>query len=214
MKKEFTINVPDEIWVDSWEENKTETWTYEGPEKIWVLINTQTNAVLNHELAKSNELKNDNILEIEINANENPEIAHWFIETGENREIEFVDEINHDGSIHKSPVNLIILDYFIVEYSPLEGLFLSPIIKENKTVNEEKAEKRLAFVKKYDNLYEFDEEIQLKIDETIKRLEDYLKLLEKARPWKYVTLDEKEIPRIPYILVTTFQNLVEIEDLT
>lgn len=38
MEKTFTVNVPDDLWVDSWTENKTTDYTYNGPSTINVLV--------------------------------------------------------------------------------------------------------------------------------------------------------------------------------
>jgi len=38
MQKEFTVNIPDELWVDSWENELTTTYTYEGPQNFYLGI--------------------------------------------------------------------------------------------------------------------------------------------------------------------------------
>ncbi len=38
MEKTFTVNVPDDLWVDLWTENKTTDYTYSGPATINVVV--------------------------------------------------------------------------------------------------------------------------------------------------------------------------------
>ena len=40
MEKTFTVNVPDDLWVDAWTENKTTDYTYNGPATLHVVVRT------------------------------------------------------------------------------------------------------------------------------------------------------------------------------
>lgn len=213
MEKTFTIDVPDQLWVDSWTNNETETYTYTGPETLYVLIDNVSDAVLyssveNIELPESS---NNFVVEIDATNDAQTPIAHYFNTQGVQHEYTYEDETNHDGSIHQKITNPVLQDYFDIEYDRGVGLVLEPIYKRTKTIAEEKAEKRLEYVKKYNNIYDFDEEIQGIIDKFLSDMTAYMTTMTVVYPWKYVTIDENEIPRIPASLVSVFNTLPEIE---
>jgi hypothetical protein len=214
MKKEFTINVPDELWVDEWNEEKTRTWTYEGTEKLWITV-SHRNVIIR---VSDEELTNEDLSRaegfvLELDTEKQPEIALCLLETGEDHEYTYQEETNYDGSVHLQIENYLIRDCFDLIYTPNEGLSLRAIIKESETVNETKAKKRLAYIKKYDDLYDFDNTVQDKIDATIAKLEAYLVKMETARPWKFIKISTDDIPRIPADLMLLFDKLIEIEDI-
>ena len=39
--KEFTIDVPDELWIDKHDDSNTATYTYTGPDKVWLGSNNE-----------------------------------------------------------------------------------------------------------------------------------------------------------------------------
>jgi hypothetical protein len=73
------------------------------------------------------------------------------------------------------------------------------------------AKERLAIVKKYDIAYDFDAEDQTKIDTFISNINTYLDSIATAYPWKYITMDISEIPKIPASLQLLFNQLPEID---
>ena len=86
-----------------------------------------------------------------------------------------------------------------------------PIYKNTKTIAEEKAEKRIEYVKKYNDTYDFDADTQAIIDTFLSDMTAYMTTMSSVYPWKYVTIDENEIPKIPASIVTVFNTLPEVE---
>jgi len=52
MAREFTVNIPDELWVDSWEDGLTATYTYPGPDSIWLEIDHTSKQLYNVSVTK------------------------------------------------------------------------------------------------------------------------------------------------------------------
>jgi hypothetical protein len=123
---------------------------------------------------------------------------------------------NHDGSTHQEITNPKLSDLFISRIIPAIGeipakIVLNPIYKEQETINEKLTKERLSFVKKYADVYDFEPEIQSKIDNFVQSCDVYLEALSTAYPWRYVTMNKNEVPKIPASLILLFKTLPEIE---
>lgn len=213
MSKIFTIQVPDQLWVDTWNTDKTESYAYSGPDTLYVLISGITNQILewSEELIETSSLSKDVVVEIDTTDISNLSVAHFLHSQGAEHTYTTEDETNHDGSIYQKITNPLIHDYFELKYDKENGLYLDPIYKNSTTIAEEKAEKRLEYVKKYLNVYDFDAETQVIIDKFLSDMTAYMTTMATVYPWKYITIDENEIPKIPSSLVSVFNTLPEVE---
>lgn len=213
MSKAFTVSVPDQLWVDSWTENKTESYTYTGPDALHVIVNTQTDEVHNwsEDPLTASEDNAEIVVTIDATVDDNVPVAHFLYSVGAEHTYTYEDETNHDGSIYQKITNPTIHDYFDLAYDADNGINLTPLYKNPKTIAEEKAENRKAYVEKYNNVYDFEADTQATIDTFLTAIDDYLAGMVGAYPWKYVVIDENNIPKIPASLVSTFSTLPEIE---
>lgn len=206
MKKKFTVDIPDEIWVDKWEENKKLSLTYEGPEKLYALIGHDNDFKIWSEEPIEATFKLDRV--VEVDANEKPEIAYFLYNQGKEYEHKFVEETNYDGSIHMAISNPRLHDYFTLTHTA--DFTLEPILKETDTINEKIARERLDFITKYDDTYDFDDDIQTSIDGHISALNDYLESMSDQYPWKFIEMNKKDIPRIPAKVTAIISSLPEV----
>lgn len=213
MSKTFTISVPDQLWVDTWSTNKTESYIYSGPNTLYVLINDFTDAVSywSEEPIDLPTGSTDFVVELDATNDDNVPVAHFLHSQGIEHEYTYEDETNHDGSVYQKITNPVIQDYFDIKYDRGNGLYLEPMYKTTKTIAEEKAEKRLEYVKKYNNAYDFDEDTQATIDKFLTDMNTYLTTMSTVYPWKYESIDESDIPKIPASLVTVFNALPEVD---
>lgn len=213
MEKTFTVNVPDDLWVDSWDQNKEQTYTYNGPETIYVVVQlTEDFPII--------EWSEDPILRevdpnkqqiIELDANEQTAIAYYYYHNADEWEYEYTTITNHDGSTHEEYTNPTLEDIYQVVYSIQDGFVLSPIIRETETEAEKIAKGRLTYVQKYKNAYDFDEDVTEVINTFESNINDYLDTMATVYPWRYVNIDTTEIPKIPASLITVFNTLPEVE---
>lgn len=218
MGKTFTVNVPDQLWLNSWTENKTESYTYEGPD-TWNVVVCGESLLASEWSEDAIEAASDADIVVTVDATDDANLpVAYFMHTqgadsitAEEREAAEEDETNHDDSVYKKITNPLIHDYFDVGYDNETGLHLTPIYKNTKTIAEEKAEQRLAYVKKYNDVYDFDADAQEKIDTFLTSMTTYMSTMASVYPWKYTTIDENEIPKIPASIVTIFNTLPEVE---
>lgn len=212
MQKQFSIEVPDEIWVNSWEDSRTETYTYDGPETVYALIGT-TNDIHTVSLEEPQDIPAGYSV-VAVNADQYPERAQMIVETFTEHEYTFEDEENFDGSIYERITNPRLQDYFELTYTPIAndldrelGLVLDPIYKNLWTPALGEARSRLEYVQKYNNKYDFETADQEKIDTFITAVTDHIAILEAEYPWKFVDVPMDGIPKIPVSLVTLFKDL-------
>lgn len=211
MEKTFTVNVPDDLWVDSWTENKTTDYTYNGPSTINVLVSLTGDFPIvrwsEDDITVDDE---DKELVVTIDADTDTAIAHAIVNAGAEHEYTYTTITNHDDSTHEEINNPTINDIYEVEYTPANGFVLKQIIKQSETMNERTAKERLAYVVKYDEAYDFDDATQTVIDTFKTNIDNYLTTMSTVYPWRYVTIDATVIPKIPASLVATFNTLPDI----
>lgn len=209
MDKEFTIDVPDEIWVDAWDDSNTETYTYVGPETMYVLISDRTDDVsMSSESEITVEDGNlDFVVEVDATVDANLPVAHWLHSQSTMHEHTFANETMHDGSVHPGITNPSIHDYFSISYNRGDGVTIQPIYKNPTLENEVVADTRLAYVNKYASAYEFDDTVTGVITTYVAAIATYKALVATSYPWKFVTLDVAEVPKIPASLVVAFNAM-------
>jgi hypothetical protein len=204
MKKDFTINIPDEYWIDSWENNNSITYSYDGPEKIYV---RKRQATIVDWSIEQIEATNEGETIIEIDATEQTDVAHFMVSMSEDVVYEFENETNPDGSIYKRIINPKIQDLFYMFLdSGLNKILLKPIYKKTDSLATINARKKLDYVKKYNNTFEFETDIKTTIDKFISDTETYLIELSTVYPWKYIEIPDNS-PKIPTILIEKFASL-------
>lgn len=198
MKKDFTVNIPDEIWIDRWEQNKTLALAYDGPSLIYAVVSNDSAVSY---WSEEEITRPENYFEkvVAVDADAQPEIAYYMMTRNMDYEYIYADEINPDGSIWTHFTNPRIQDYFDIRYDPAEqAVKLFPIYKRKETVSELKAIRRRDYVRKYADIYSFDTEMQEIVDKFLADTDAYLKKMENVYPWKYIEIDESDLPKVPY----------------
>lgn len=211
MQKEFTINVPDQLWVDSWTENKTQTLTYDGPEKYYVIVTDQQGLTQwSAEPLEADIEQRGNPFVVEVDATEHTDVAYWLLHHADPVEHEFIDEVNHDGSIFKKITNPSIRDIYFAQYDIDQSkIVLLLITRRTTTYSEIQAQERLAYVNRYSEVYAFSDAVEAAIATFKSDTTTYLDSMKDIYPWKYVSISTNNVPRIPSIVVTEFAKLPE-----
>jgi hypothetical protein len=79
-EKTFTYNIPDEYLHQTNDLGKTATWTYTGPDKMWIFVDNETNKILSrfHYTERDNGAEvptPEGMTKILVDANEDPLLA-------------------------------------------------------------------------------------------------------------------------------------------
>ena len=71
----------------------------------------------------------------------------------------------------------------------------------------EKAVARKKYVEKYLNTYSFEGEEQTQLNAFMTSINAYIDTIKTAYPWKFVSVNEAEIPKIPVSVVKLLNQL-------
>lgn len=210
MNKTLTIKVPNELWVNEFDKNLTKTYEYNGPATFWIVSkdeNIAPTAYENEPETIEKELKH--YINLDSATDEELALAIMIVHGAEAHEFIYSDEINHDGSIYKKIENPRLEDFYAAKF--VEGkVVLEVIVKDPTLPNEQIAIERRDYVLKYTSTFDFDAEQKAKIDDFLSKINAYLETMKTVYPWKYVTIDKNEVPKIPLSLVQLFNSLPEI----
>ena len=211
MEKIITVKIPNEIWVDDFSANKTATFNYNGPAKVWVIVN-EDNSVNSFTETEPELQAGKSAVEVDMAtaSQDKLEAATLLVMATKEHTYEYAPVTNHDGSVYQKITNPRLSDYYTIFNNPSQG-FVLKIIEKDKTIPTEIiARQRKEYVEKYSNAYEFETADKAKITEYLTAINAYLDSVATAYPWKYIQIDTNEVPKIPVSLVKLFSTLPEI----
>ena len=211
MEKILTLNVPNELWVNDFSENKTVQYTYTGPNKVW--LTAEFDQSISGDIFETEPETQKTKIEIDIATASEAELAA-VIANKQRLDTEYTytytDVPNHDGSTYTKISNPKVGDYYTFKHNTASGIESELVLKDPTNPNLKIAQDRKAYVQKYLNTFSFEAADQSKITTYITALDTYIASLATAYPWKYVTFNVNEIPKIPVTLVSLFSNLPEL----
>lgn len=134
MKKTFTTTVPNTLYSDDYSENKTASFTYDGPEVLNVLIDKMNGDIINTNFTDVDVFDEDNNILISVNAKANTDIAYLLL-SNPITDFTFEDETLDDGSVYKNRTNPSLHDYYMItNYDLSNSNFIkTPIVRNYKT---------------------------------------------------------------------------------
>lgn len=211
MQKTITVNVPDELWVIGFTQNKTAEFTYNGPEVIWAVIDNNfiSPTYYIEEPAELPEGKIVKQITLATASDAETAAAIILVNSADEYTYTYVDETNHDGSIYKKITNPKLQDIYLIQVLG-DTFTLVQVLKDTSNPLTTIANQRMAYVRKYSDTYEFSAENATSINTYLSALSTYLNTVETAYPWKYVTYNTSEIPKVPVALVSLFNSLPTI----
>lgn len=215
MQKVFSIEIPDEIYIDSWENNLTASFTYDGPETVYAVISHDMDlidiSIDPYESDSAFVIDTEKYTILEINAETDTKLAHIICELKNNDyQYEYVDITNHDGSIWPEITNYRLKDYYALYYDidadPAE-LKLEPIYNDSwqlpQLIESNNILEKLIYNR--DNIEHSESNSDLIIS-SIALIEEYIATIATARSWRYEEFDMTEIPSISKSLSKVLAN--------
>lgn len=227
MEKQFSVNIPDELYVNSWEQNLTATFTYSGPEFIYAIISLikhqdpdqptqEVFSRVSFEAVQDPVLLNqDNYKILTISANDQPALAELFFQLNNTGyQYSYVDHVNYDNSVAAVISNPRITDYysFVYEIDVDTGEYkfkLIPIYKEPNnlsiisTINN-----KLELLKYNRDSVTNTPQMLTSINAAITQLEQFKETVKNQRPWHFDVLPTDDaIPKISRALEMSLQKI-------
>lgn len=216
MDKVISYNIPNELWVNNFSENKTANFTYSGPDTIFLVADLATNMfIITTDSADTYVGQENQYRLIEVNISTATD-KHVMAAIVLNSKVDptpntFVEELNHDGSIYTRIENPKACEYYEVRLEGIDTVELKLIVKNTDNPNLTIAKERKKYVETYNSTYEFTGNTATLISEFLNSINNYLIIIEKAYPWKYITYNASEIPKIPAELVSIFNSMPVIQ---
>jgi hypothetical protein len=222
IQKQFTVNIPDELYVNKYSLEKVFQDEYMGPETI--IIEVLPDGSILGVLSDDDVKLDTNSLIVELDSEIYPAIAYW-VSTRDKEHFYFYDEeVNHDGTIYTYPSNPRLHDYYDLIYLPdidSESISLDTltqgqwrfvlITRDKETQGEIQTRRNIEYVKSGLALVELDEEYQVLYDKFMSDAEAYLEVMSTVYPWKYVEITTPVMPKIPLKLIRLINELKKTE---
>ena len=210
MIKQFTYPVPDDVFVEGISGKRTVSYTYEGPEKFSVLVNSEG---LVYQVEPNIEELTEKAIEelVEIDANKNPEVAFFFghniLETFDYK-YEFDEEVLDNGDVYKFTKNPLLWDVYYVLYNIETSEWeFKQVLKPLYIPGEEIVEVRLNLIDYYLDTYAFSDDIKSQLLDYVETLKNYLSTTKPILEWKYLRLPKPELPKIPVAIAAEINKL-------
>ena len=127
MIKQFTIKIPDEPGLSTFNLGLTETYTYEGPEVISTLVDIGSG---NLEGMNPEAYNPEFCMVVDVNADEFTEVAYFiyneYREMGDEppKEQEYESIELENGDIYYNPINLDLNDHYVIRYDREDSCFV------------------------------------------------------------------------------------------
>ena len=220
MQKQFSIRMPDELYVPGFTQTKTATFTYDGPSTISVVVTRQGDIVglANPDLPPVPEDSFEYV--VDIDASVYPQVAHYIVNTDPDVDYVYEDILNHDGSVYKQITNPRLQDVYRLKYNEgatgettsttghTTGLCEFVLITKDKTtIGEITVKRNLDLVKSKLQDVALDTADQTTYNNFITASETYLTTMSTVYPWKYVEITTPEVPKLPISLVRAMNEL-------
>ena len=213
MIKQFTYPIPDDNFVEGISGKRKVTYTYEGPEKLFVLVNSD-GIVYKVDPDIDNLTDEEKKELVEIDANQTPEVAFFFghiLLDVFDYKYEFDEEILENGDVYAFPKNPLLWDayYLLYDFKTSEWIF-KQILKPLYKPGEEIVNSRIKLLNFYLGKYDFSSDLKEEILDYISSLESYLDNCQEILEWKYTHLPIAEnIPKIPINIAAEINKLPE-----
>ena len=209
MLKEFTYQIPDDLFVEGVSGKKVATYTYDGPEKISVILGSDGSIIE----IEPKEVAEPNLkFLIEVDADKNPEIASFFLndilESGIDHKYEFDEEIMENGDVYKFPKNPLLTDVYYPIYNfELKSWEIKQHLREKTKIGMDLAKKRIEYITAYTQKYSFPGELETIISDYLNSLNNYIENCPEIMIWKYINIPKENVPKIPYQIAAEFNKL-------
>ena len=208
MIQQFTLKIPNEIFIDNFSENKTITLEYNGPETLLIEIDGQ-GTVFKIVDEPRILIEPDQMSYVELKASEHIQAAYYISTASKPFTIEHEDIVNPDGSIYTAVSNPRIQDYYSLRYSKgTVDLWEFTLITRsmNSTIELKILDEKNNIVAKLKSV-ELPDDLQTVYDNYITAADQWLAEKAALCPWKYIEFPTGVTPKVPLALIRLIKEL-------
>ena len=204
----FTKPVPNELYIDSFTNGNTETWTYTGNNLIYVLVEKRAGEVegvyddsyfnYNPEISQL----------ITVDASVNADVA-YYMTTKDIPDRIFVTETLVDGSTYEQIANPVLRDMYNVNYNFETGTWdWKFITREPRTMLNDYADRNREYINSNISKVSDNATLTQLANDYLQELDTFESTGAGSIPsWKKITHNLGDVPRIPQDLIVAFNVL-------
>lgn len=208
MIQQFTLKIPNEIFIDNFSENKTITLEYNGPETLLIEIDGQ-GTVFKIVDEPRILIEPDQMSYVELKASEHIQAAYYISTASKPFAHEHEDIVNPDGSIYTAISNPRIQDYYSLRHSKgTVDLWEFTLITRsmNSTIELKILNEKNNIVSKL-KAVELPDDLQTVYDNYITAADQWLAEKAALCPWKYIEFPTGVTPKVPLALIRLVKEL-------
>jgi|688.fasta_scaffold941190_2 hypothetical protein len=210
MEKTFSKSVPDELYIDSFAQNKTATYTYDGPETFNVLVEKLSGGVTHvYQPGEDHGSYNSEQYEVmTVDANTAPDVAKYLRDTAIPERV-FETEQLPGNKTYQKITNPTLRDYYAINYNFDNSAWNWKVITVvARTQLNDLADRYKKYVE--DNISKIEGNSQLiaLANTYLGQLEDFNTTGIGSIPsWKFIEISLVDVPQPPSQLVVAFNVL-------
>ena len=199
----FSKQVPDELYVDSFTSNNSLELTYSGPDVIKVLVDRENGYVGGFVETNDDPHNGDMYMIVDIVAADEPAVAYFFDRTLQGPvEIEHVTETLPGGLTFDAIANPTLRNYYEVAYDLEENEWIwKVVVREKKSILNHTADRYREYIN--DNIDTLTGAVKTAATSYLTTLDTFETAGKGSIPsWKLVELSARDVPIPPANVIT------------
>jgi hypothetical protein len=209
MEKTFNKAVPDELYIDSFAQNKTKTYTYTGPETVKVIVDRIYGGVQHVLLPGELDTHNQELSTVIVVDAETATDVAYFLTNSITGTREFETEDLPGEYTYQKLTNPTIRDYYKINYDFETSTWKwSLITKLARTPLNDLADKYKQYIEDNKSKVSSSAELTALANTYLQQLDDFNTTGIGSIPsWKFIEISLADVPAPPSQLVVTFNVL-------
>lgn len=205
MKINFSVKIPDELYIDNFSSNKTMNLVYDGPDKHLVLINKETGDFVGTVNTPEDPYNKDFFEVLTVEASKNPEVAYYLLHRVDPIERGHVTETLPGNLTFEAISNPTIYDYFYIRYDVENKSWKMPLVTRlSRSPLNDMADRYRTYIEENASKATTNA-LKTLMNNYLTQLDDFEKTGIGSIPsWKLTEIKLDNVPKPPLELVSAF----------
>lgn len=207
MSLTFTKKVPDELYIDSFKDNKSVTYEYDGPAKLLLLIEKQSGSISGVLNSEDDRFNPDFYELLVLDASVHTDVAYYVYHTDIPERV-FESETLIDGTTYEKIANPTLRDFYQVIFNYDKNKWDWKVVTVNpKSIRNITAERYRNFVNDNIDTIASNTALMNVATDYLATLDDFEKTGKGSIPsWKIIEARISDVPTVPQDLVAAFNS--------